>query len=100
RPLPDLPSFPTRRSSDLFKNDPLRLFSFGVKVPHDSIKRPKERRYLQRLFGQVTQSLVKVHKALSSTVKEILGLTSFAATHGLIDRKSTRLNSSHDQISY
>src|SRR5690606_41928404 len=71
----DLHSFPTRRSSDLFAKCNMVLFTL---TPPAGI--------LLIIFSSISLSDVKIYKAN--------GLGSF------LDRKSTRLNSSHVKISY
>src|SRR5206468_12973454 len=98
--LRDLHSFPTRRSSDLVR----KRFA---EISHErlDIRMPITRR-MQRVLQEHVGSGELVNDA------EIAGFTPEirepAAYRGLVvfffghdgDRKSTRLNSSHDQISY
>src|SRR5206468_10294711 len=87
-PHPDLPSFPTRRSSDL---------CHGAELPPDAVDEiidglPGLRRI--RRF-QLTHVLRQSRQALETRmIVEEIGDRRGG------DRKSTRLNSSHDQISY
>src|SRR5690606_40897976 len=93
-PLPALPSFPTRRSSDL-------LDIYATSIDYD----PKAES--SQLFFKTVQN--KMHWAAHGhTAAEVvvlradaskpnMGLTSWT---GDSDRKSTRLNSSHVKISY
>src|SRR5690606_42136730 len=84
--LPDLPSFPTRRSSDL--KHP--TWSMGAKITIDSatlMNKGLELIEAHHLFGLPAAKLeVVVHPQ--------------SIVHALVDRKSTRLNSSHVKISY
>src|SRR5207249_9803238 len=75
----DLHSFPTRRSSDLVG---LTLWAVGVSA-------------IGILFVILTKTIVQPLLAIP-------GLAQYFAVfvHGAIDRKSTRLNSSHVSISY
>src|SRR5206468_10520662 len=82
RPVPPraLPSFPTRRSSDLIPDAPPRP---SREVGHQTL-RPRCCTPREAVVTSIGES---GHR-----------LTGGAATGS--DRKSTRLNSSHDQISY
>src|SRR5206468_12121379 len=88
-----LPSFPTRRSSDLQGNEHVGG-AVGADDDLDAVARvmrtasPDESysRYSRRLRGSIRSGAA----SLSPTSPTIPN----------IDRKSTRLNSSHDQISY
>src|SRR5438067_6072366 len=80
--LSNLPSFPTRRSSDL-----VSLYEWsGIGEPTQFVG--------LRNFGQALTSSVFYRAAIF-----LPGILSLVAS-GLIDRKSTRLNSSHVSISY
>src|SRR5206468_12740758 len=74
---PVLHSFPTRRSSDLFV----------WRICGASAQKPPQRNKLTRLADQIAR-----------TVATFLYVPIPTANNK--DRKSTRLNSSHDQISY
>src|SRR5207245_10457912 len=85
-PPPDLPSFPTRRSSDLavdlfqFSKQPLRfreLGENGIVCLGKSVRDPA---------GKLNQPF--------AVAGELVAFLDF------LDRKSTRLNSSHGSISY
>src|SRR5699024_12691555 len=77
--LPELPSFPTRRSSDLLKSDYAR-------------KNQRYQYYLQRSERLVEQYNFRQYCAeCPKTDEHCIDCT---------DRKSTRLNSSHVSISY
>src|SRR5206468_11777424 len=93
--LPALHSFPTRRSSDLYTRAIYELL--GRRHP---LTRPTTR---EELLGQRP---VRYEQRLSNA-QAALGLQQLRRleenlTHRrtIADRKSTRLNSSHDQISY
>src|SRR5206468_12456314 len=96
-PPPHLPPFPTRRSSDLEPLTRLLADALGME--------PAECEALQRLLRAktrgnplfFTQLLVDLRRSgLLEFDRAALAWTWDAET----DRKSTRLNSSHDQISY
>src|SRR5688572_31764909 len=82
--------FPTRRSSDLDLADRIGVMSYGrlieVGTPRDLYMRP------QTEF--VASFLGTANILLGNTEKERIQI----GPH--VDRKSTRLNSSHSQISY
>src|SRR5206468_12774918 len=75
----DLHSFPTRRSSD--------LSGISHRVGGPPVERCRKCRAFLILWRYA------VHLVAD-------GLSSGAHAHNRLDRKSTRLNSSHDQISY
>src|SRR5690606_41154009 len=87
--LRDLPSFPTRRSSDL----DLAAGDLGVaplaRLPLDIVHDLLEYGHRDRPL------LARLHQ----TGQDLLALEGLAAPV-LLDRKSTRLNSSHVKISY
>src|SRR5206468_11485172 len=89
---PDLLSFPTRRSSDLYHLDlipnAVDLGTWRLNV-EGNVERP-----LQLGF----EELVKNFKAVS--VAAVNQCSGNSRSRFQPDRKSTRLNSSHDQISY
>src|SRR5206468_7573973 len=95
-PPPDLPSFPTRRSSDL---------SGHVREPGAPCE---TRARADRIGSRGIVRVVIAHgypswAALYTTPFFMTRLTRSRAAmsfSGSPDRKSTRLNSSHDQISY
>src|SRR5206468_13120084 len=82
----DLPSFPTRRSSDLGGRQPERVV-IGV-VPPLRLHSPSPGCRVVVLVARALAHEVRVH---ALRVRRL-------GNRG--DRKSTRLNSSHDQISY
>src|SRR5207249_10439888 len=84
RPHPSLPSFPTRRSSD--------LFTLALSLAH-------EHRYKEAI------PVLKNAMAMLPNVPELkklmgISLIETGEVAAGIDRKSTRLNSSHVSISY
>src|SRR5207249_5721599 len=95
----DLPSFPTRRSSDLHLHDdcvggpsavrPLKRASRGRKVRR--ARRPGQKRTSLGVDRAVDAIVV-------ATASDVGGEDDLRAEW--IDRKSTRLNSSHVSISY
>src|SRR5690606_41231903 len=98
-PAPDLPSFPTRRSSDLPGFTPgflKRLTDAGASI-HSFDPRPT-------LFRIRTNILCRLHRKIVIIDGEVafVGGINFTEEHvrSFGDRKSTRLNSSHVKISY
>src|SRR5206468_10898618 len=86
---PDLHSFPTRRSSDLtIANQPLSASGPPRACPNTSMIW----RFSYWLLNRPRQTLLGRWRRLGMRLEEVSGRSS--------DRKSTRLNSSHDQISY
>src|SRR5439155_24618503 len=85
-PHRDLPSFPTRRSSDLFQPD--HVLTAQVALP------PSAYTDLGRRFS--------FYEALVARLGALPGVEGAALSSGVLglDRKSTRLNSSHVAISY
>src|SRR5207247_8171459 len=83
----DLLSFPTRRSSDL---------AWQIYFPDRCCRRytPQRRREVQRAVA------VPLPPALRGLVLCRCGNLEEAVRRPLLDRKSTRLNSSHEWISY
>src|SRR5206468_10584001 len=93
--LPFLPSFPTRRSSDLWQC----LADDGLDISYETF-----RKALQRI-----RKKARISAPLRGKSLELPGLCAQETADGVArdplanlkrDRKSTRLNSSHDQISY
>src|SRR5206468_9443787 len=87
----ELPSFPTRRSSDLDRAAAARAAGDARAVP--GILRVAEERVL---IGDAEGPLVQVRLAEDDRS----GGAQPRGHRAVLDRKSTRLNSSHDQISY
>src|SRR5205085_12407902 len=89
----DLPSFPTRRSSDLFGM--VTAFVLTITLLPALVTLMGVRRGVQErgvaLLAQA-DGLIARRRAMVLAAFAVLGLVS--------DRKSTRLNSSHSQISY
>src|SRR5206468_12568090 len=97
---PRVPSFPTRRSSDLAKTPIGEFTSSGVcqNVSFD--------RYVVKAWfdgPNITSPLVPSPNWPNPSSLPKLTIDTFASENGTMldtaDRKSTRLNSSHDQIS-
>src|SRR5206468_11147161 len=98
RNAPDLHSFPTRRSSDLPRS---LARNWLAKKPHESARTQQSRIILVRHFSRfllragypayVPESTLAVRKPPTFVPRMFTDEE---------DRKSTRLNSSHDQISY
>src|SRR5207249_8659458 len=80
-PLSPLPSSPTRRSSDLIDA------TSGYQLWADRFEEPLENRFV-------------LEDRLARGIVAALGLSLTAAEQQRLDRKSTRLNSSHVSISY
>src|SRR5205807_10347514 len=94
---PDLPSFPTRRSSDL---DPLGALR-NPAIGDDSIPRPGRKAPCAALVPVVDQVSVMAHRDLQRRAGAGRRLFEAYGQPRLdLDRKSTRLNSSHLVISY
>src|SRR5206468_10732943 len=89
---PYLPSFPTRRSSDLYSPAAFRTFS----CRRDDTKNRARLRNASN--SGLTSWMSPFFLACSSTPST--PVTRSPALSAALDRKSTRLNSSHDQISY
>src|SRR5205085_12032985 len=89
---PDLHSFPTRRSSDLLVEQSHR--ALDVAVAEVALLGDHEQR-LRALADRPRAAQSNAHEALARF------LVGGRARHAsALDRKSTRLNSSHSQISY
>src|SRR5207248_10441870 len=91
RPNPTPPSFPTRRSSDLHRRMAEEL---GISVGALRTRSHHIRRDLEKCVLQCANSLVTKQKT------SLRALLKRRHLIGVIDRKSTRLNSSHRTISY
>src|SRR5206468_12939710 len=94
---PTLPSFPTRRSSDLL---PAVRDAHRAVVVRTQVRHAGERAKVLPVLGGAVPMLLPGDLLLHPVgeVREVLEVEHDAAHIG--DRKSTRLNSSHDQISY
>src|SRR5205085_4164839 len=89
----DVPSFPTRRSSDL---DEKRVGQ-SVVAAVGAAKDPVRLHLVQPLHAQAAERRPALRERLDQPrLLDVVPITSQAH----IDRKSTRLNSSHSQISY
>src|SRR5690606_42153821 len=93
----DLRSFPTRRSSDLeleesIFEEVLSLAPFGVGFEKPIFKIEEARVVSVKEFGKAKNHLEVVIEAKGGMPMPAIGF--------FIDRKSTRLNSSHVKISY
>src|SRR5207248_5538313 len=89
RAHPDLHSFPTRRSSDLRVTD---QFSGFAKATPEMLERERE-------LARRVDLVVYTAKSLEPHVKSLKPRRMAHVPNG-VDRKSTRLNSSHRTISY
>src|SRR5205085_3840275 len=95
-PPPDPPPFPTRRSSDLLMPTP----TFVPLSGHRRTERPVAldgNSAVVRSSLEAPQAEVGLETGQEPVVVE---LGSVPGAGGYADRKSTRLNSSHSQISY
>src|SRR5207245_9811903 len=83
---PHLPSFPTRRSSDL------KLLALDSPA---QLKRSVPGGYLIELHvrGDIAEPFIP-------SLRSLPGVVEVKSDHDQVDRKSTRLNSSHGSISY
>src|SRR5206468_11121849 len=94
-----LHSFPTRRSSDLLRSAQERTAKNAQKLIAIE-KRPARKSLLVKIRPPITSSSLSCSVEISPISFSPRAIkTSPAGTAGE-DRKSTRLNSSHDQISY
>src|SRR5205814_10698426 len=90
-----LRSFPTRRSSDLGILDRLERGGWVVRERDASDRRAVVIRAVRERYAD----LLRLYSGMSRSMNKILAEYSDAELE-LIDRKSTRLNSSHLGISY
>src|SRR5690606_41980178 len=89
----DLHSFPTRRSSDL------RRKHFEILRPFDPLgKFARQTAVFAKHFHEFFAAEIPQHKPEFQRTKTPAELN--AVIHSVLDRKSTRLNSSHVKISY
>src|SRR5207248_10219258 len=90
-----LPSFPTRRSSDLSEsvNPPARFGTLAYMSPEHVRGGPVDHR------SDIWSLAVLLHEMLTG-VRPFDGDDSRGMTDAILDRKSTRLNSSHRTSSY
>src|SRR5205814_8821250 len=90
--LPVLPSFPTRRSSDLCSNDADRPFIYSKTRVSDFLRADGDPACVRAHVLDVTDAGGPLHYSLHFNALERRMFR--------VDRKSTRLNSSHLGISY
>src|SRR5206468_6640803 len=95
RPLhhPHLHSFPTRRSSDLNSRS-------AKATSADSLTSSSESASLEINPSRALSSPIDPSATADSCLTNTLTSCDIACSNAGTDRKSTRLNSSHDQISY
>src|SRR5205085_12666195 len=96
-PPPPLPPFPTRRSSDPLAGCRNQLSTAAIGQPN-SARRPSAARQLSHSMRQnlpMGADLLYLRDAYLTRFTSVV-----TAVAGERDRKSTRLNSSHRQISY
>src|SRR5206468_6734258 len=93
--LRDLLSFPTRRSSDLARYAP-------SPETRDKILQNRIYRHLSGTLSgsQEYMAMEKLYEVYRERDYDLIVLDTPPTAHALDDRKSTRLNSSHDQTSY
>src|SRR5690606_40326733 len=97
RPVPDLPSFPTRRSSDLM---PLPItLAHRMARRLAEVRRSGELPYL-RPDGKTQVTLVYEDGVATALDTVVLSAQHHDGIDLVEDPKSTRLNSSHVKISY
>src|SRR5206468_13049005 len=98
--LPHLHSFPTRRSSDLAAHD--KTASSGMVARKRISSKFIKAQSMLVLFRQRRAPNAWRHKALAGckNVGDVVQQCRSRIRSEKRDRKSTRLNSSHDQISY
>src|SRR5206468_10104185 len=88
----DLHSFPTRRSSDL---DLLLMLVRELNIPFINLSKYKIDAALKEI---IPERIARLYQIIPLSMLEMT--LTVAISDPLKDRKSTRLNSSHDQISY
>src|SRR5204862_7002319 len=90
-----LPSFPTRRSSDLVVGEVV------VERHRDAVDEGLELREVRRLpHAEPGRGRRELEVSVRGRVAERGAARRVAVEDGPVDRKSTRLNSSHVEISY
>src|SRR5690606_42008080 len=95
-PHPALPPSPTRRSSDLDPELPHGLVRAARGSPHHPRPQPQRRGLRGRAM-----TAASVRTDTSTTGAREMGTARFGKVlTAMVDRKSTRLNSSHVKISY
>src|SRR5690606_39719980 len=96
---PALPSFPTRRSSDLIQR--LRDdASLGPKSFIREVSKCLGPNSDKASIGRIVSRLLKPDMLWRSRIDTLLGSKDPTMVAEKLDRKSTRLNSSHVKISY
>src|SRR5206468_10467254 len=97
---PDLPSFPTRRSSDLLADadaqDVVQNTFIYLSRRMPNFRYDPKRGSFKSWLRVVTRSRISGYRRKTEAELPLLR----EPLPGSEDRKSTRLNSSHDQISY
>src|SRR5205085_10062550 len=96
----DLHSFPTRRSSDL---EGIELVQADVSDPAFSFDRPVDVVVMTHVLEHLEEPLAFLHALQRIDFKYLIvevPLDDLLSGKVEADRKSTRLNSSHSQISY
>src|SRR5206468_11813784 len=94
-----LHSFPTRRSSDLYYTAEEETNDYGH-VATDAARVVVLTDALWRRRFHADPRVIGTRVQVDGVPREIVGVLPPGARVGSADRKSTRLNSSHDQISY
>src|SRR5207244_11534932 len=92
------PSFPTRRSSDLFTHAELRR-PVAIEDAENVGQVLFARRFIERKTNALLIEAAEIHPVRFSELRYFRGPCAHAHPNR-IDRKSTRLNSSHQIISY
>src|SRR5207244_5476698 len=90
-----LHSFPTRRSSDLFDE-----YNKVAKLSASDLERGYSQMFAHQWLANELRSLGNYVGAASAYQAAIQVKANDSAAHCQLDRKSTRLNSSHQIISY
>src|SRR5206468_11549993 len=95
-----LHTFPTRRSSDLYGGERMELSGGCYMKPCLANAKPNFKIVQEETFGPLLYLLTyrDFDEAIAIQNGVPQGLTSSIFTNDVRDRKSTRLNSSHDQI--
>src|SRR5207245_10328269 len=91
-----LSSFPTRRASDLVRDGKATVAGLGPILPQDVMARAAAD---QKPYRQI-KDIVYGRKYGTALTLDVVTPTHGANGAAVIDRKSTRLNSSHGSISY
>src|SRR5690606_41791502 len=100
RDHPHLHSFPTRRSSDLRQRNRIRMTAISY-VNSLLVDEPKKRRARTHARFVNTAMMATLDGAvISDGLEDGRVVSGVGGQHDFVDRKSTRLNSSHVKISY